>query len=216
MIEEPPRQKFLQGRIDLVKDLIANNPLVSYADVVLIITAVLSTCASQRWPGDKIDKARFVELLVKHSPPDFRTSWVSVPALMNDGLIDEDKIPYGNLGNFTRIYCDYEIDLCIEEAEKRYPEIWARKLREHCYASLIYKWLRCGYSHEYCSHENVTHVPASRRRARLSYIGRSTNRGTKRMVSFHLDYLFSLAEYHISILPDKPNPKPSSWWIDKG
>jgi hypothetical protein len=81
---------------------------------------------------------------------------------------------------------------------------------------LIYEWLRCGYSHEYCPHENITHVPASNHKARISYIGRLANSRIKRMVSFHLDYLISLAEYHISILPSNYSPRPSFWWIANG
>lgn len=75
-------QNFLRGRINLVRVLIADVPAASYADLVLIICAVLSACSSRRWPGQGIDKRRFIELLVMHSPPDFRTSWVSVPALI--------------------------------------------------------------------------------------------------------------------------------------
>lgn len=82
-------QDFLRGRINLVRVLIADVPAASYADLVLIICAVLSACSSRRWPGQGIDKRRFIELLVMHSPPDFRTSWVSVPALINERLIGE-------------------------------------------------------------------------------------------------------------------------------
>lgn len=49
-------QKFLSGRLELVNFLAANVPAASYAGLVLIITAVLSACASVRWPGTGIDK----------------------------------------------------------------------------------------------------------------------------------------------------------------
>ena len=82
-------QKFLQGRIDLVKSLLNSSLNIHYADCVLIICAVLSACASIRWPKKEIgiDRKRFVELLIKYSPDVFHASWISIPSLLNDGLI---------------------------------------------------------------------------------------------------------------------------------
>ena len=208
-------KRFLKERLDLAKTLSSDVPGASYADVVLIITAILSACASLRWPGRGIDRKRFIELLVPHSPQDFHTSWVSIPALINQGFISEEDTPYRG-GNFTRIFRGEEIDLSLDEASMQYSNVSRKKLREHCYASLIYEWLRCGYAHEYCPHENITHVPASRKEARVSYISRSMGKNHKRMLSFHLDYLMSIAEHHISILASKEFSLPATWWIEKG
>ena len=205
-------ERFLTGRLDLAKTLAGGVAGASYGDVALIITAVLSACASIRWPGKGIDRKRFIELLVSHSPEEFRTSWVSIPALISQGFVSESDTPYAG-GNFDRIFRDDEIDLCIEDAKTQYPEVPQERLRKHCYASLIYEWLRCGYAHEYCPHENITHAPPSR--ARVSYIGRLMGNQVTRMVSFHLDYLFAIAEHHVSVLPGTGSSAPSTWWIDK-
>jgi hypothetical protein len=211
-------QDFLQGRINLVKALRDSDLPFHYADLALIICAVLSACASRRWPGEKkgIDRRRFIELLIKHSPDDFHTSWVSVPSLLNDGFIDETQTPYGKPGNGARIYCDDEIDLSLEYAINTYPQVPLNNLKQHCYAYLIYERLRCGYSHEYWHHESITHVPASSRGSCVSYIGRTSlsDNTTRRMISFYPDYLLRLAEYHVSILPSSCSAHPS-WWIDK-
>jgi hypothetical protein len=184
---------------------------------VLILCAILSACAARHWPAKKerIDKKRFVELLIIHSPADFHISWISVPSLLNDGLISNDQTPYGKPGNATRIYCDDEIDLGLEEAIIKYSQVQPNKLQRHCYASLIYERLRCGYSHEYCPDEGITQFPPSNREARISYIGRLVNGKIKRMLGFHLDYLIRLAEYHVSILPNICSSRPSCWWTDK-
>jgi hypothetical protein len=139
---------------------------------------------------------------------------VSVPALINGEHLSEDATPYKG-GNSTRIFCGHEIDLPVEEAKREYPGIPGKQLRKNCYACLIYEWLRCGYAHEYCPHGNITHMPATREKARVSYIGRSVGEGLRRMVSFHLEYLFRLAEYHVSVLPETPVARPSRWWIDE-
>jgi hypothetical protein len=207
---------FLKKRLELAKYLMSDVPGAIYEDVVLIITAVLSACASIRWPGRNIDRKRFIELLVRHSLAEFNTSWVSIPALINVGLIKEDNTPYKG-GYSARIFCDEEIDLCIDEVKNQYPMVTAtnKELREYCYASLTYKWLRCGYAHEYYHHENITPFPPSRSNARISYIGRSMNGKQKRMISFHIEYLFELANYHVTILPCTESQRPKTWWIDR-
>ena len=207
-------QDFLSGRISLVKSLDANEPAARYEDLVLILCAVLSACAAIHYPGRGIDRNRFIELLVMNSPINFRTSWISIPALINRGLINESQTLYGKPGNETRIFRDEEIDVSLDEAKNQYPEIDEKSLKKHCYASLIYEWLRCGYTHEYCARGDITRVPASRQQARVSYIGRSTKNGIKRMVSFHLNYLISIAEYHVSDLSREQLRKSSGWWIE--
>jgi hypothetical protein len=203
---------FLKERLILAQSLLGNIPGASYADVVLIVTAVLSACASIRWPGKGIDKGRFIELLVAYSPAEFHASWVSIPTLINAGLISESDTLYTG-GNSSRVFRDEEIDLSIGEARKMYPELREEQLRKHCYASLIYEWLRCGYAHEYCPHDCITQVPASREKARVSYIGRLKGGEITRMVSFHLDYLLELADSHVSVLPSIASSFPASWWV---
>ncbi|MGA2619205.1 MAG: hypothetical protein ABSF26_16475 [Thermoguttaceae bacterium] len=204
---------FLQGRIRLVRELIDSDIRISYGDLVLILTAVISACAAARWPGGRIDRCRFVELLVRHSLPDAHTTWVCVPALINSSLVAEADTPYGP-GESTRIFRDDEIDLDLPAARARYQHVSPIRLKQCTYASLIYEWLRCGYAHEYCPHDNITPVPPSRHNARLSYIGRATSKGLKRMICFHLDYLIDLAQYHAINVAETPDPRPRQWWID--
>ena len=205
---------FLSGRLEIAKAL-ESLPGANYANVVLITTAVLSACASIRWPGKRIDRKRFIELLVSFSPVDLHTSWVSVPALINEGFIAEEDTPYAG-GNSTRVFRDDEIDLSLEDARTRYPGVPGVELRNHCYATLIYEWLRCGYAHQYSPHTNIIQNPPSGANARVSYVGRLIAGKLERMVSFHLDYLFLIAGHHVSVLPTTASPAPASWWIDQG
>ena len=181
--------------------------------MVLILTAVISACAAARWPGRGSDRKRFVELLVRHSLPETHTTWVCVPALINSSLVAEADTPYGP-GESTRIFRDDEIDLDLPAAQVRYPNVSPTNLKRCTYATLIYECLRCGYAHEYCARENITHVPPSRYNARLSYIGRGTPDGLKRMISIHLDYLIHLAHYHATNVAETPDSVPGQWWID--
>src|SRR4051812_18964302 len=103
-------QNFLVDRIRLVREIIASDIEVSYADLGLILSTVMTACASRRWPGKGLDKHRFAELLVHESPSDFHASWVCVPELINKKLVVESDTPYGPDGN-TIIFCDEDVDL---------------------------------------------------------------------------------------------------------
>ena len=140
-------RRFLEDRIRLVKELLHSDIDVAYGDLVLVLSAVISSCASQRWPGRGIDRRRFIELLVRCSPPDAHTTWVCVPALINAGLVAEADTPYGP-GENTRIFRDHEIDLELPVAQSTYANVPLVDLKRCTYAVLIYEWLRCGYAHD--------------------------------------------------------------------
>lgn len=204
---------FLSERIKLVRSLAQGaDPRIGYSELALIVCAVLSACAAHRWPGRGNDRRRFIELLVRHSDIRFSTAWVSIPALLNARHLANKDTPYGHPGHETRIFCDAEIDLSLEDAQERYASVDRQVLRNHCYAALIYERIRCAYVHEYRIGNDMITVPASRRSARVSYIGRGEQ--MQRMVHFHLDYLIDLADHHVSMSASKGEAEPSKWWID--
>ena len=209
-------KSFLKDRVRLVRELMNSGPNVAYADLCLILCAALSACAALRWPGKKIDRKRFIELLVLHSNPDHNAGWISVPALISNGLLQESVTPYGKPGEFTRIFCDYEIDMDIANARTSYPSVKDSDLRSHSYACLIYEWIRCGYAHEYCLNGHATSVPASYRPAKVSYIGSLNGVNISRVACFHIDYLIALTDYHVDHIPLAPDRIPIKWWIDGG
>jgi hypothetical protein len=198
-----------------VRELLGpGTPDVSYADLVLILSAVISASAALRWPGRSIDRQRFVELLVRESPEEYHLSWISVPALIDMGYVSESDTAYGKPGQSTRIFQDEEIDCTYADARNTYAALLPKTLKQCSYAALIYEWLRCGYAHEYSPHKNITHVPASRHDARISYIGRGTPQGVTRMISFHLDYMIRIAEYHATNAAETPEQLPPEWWAE--
>ena len=207
-------KEFLQARIELAKYLAENVRGAHYADVVLILTAVISACASRRWPGTGIDRKRFVELLVRYSPPHFHTSWISLPDLLGDypdALIRPPGIPD------TSIRCGEDVDKDYREAEGSFSDYRPEQIRKDSYATLIYERHRCGSAHEYwAGGNNVTHVPPSSQKARVTYIARGTPRGFRRMLAFHLEYLIDLSAHHAANLPEEACKEPPTWWIDGG
>src|SRR5205085_1990095 len=149
------------ARIDLVKQLRSSSEIrVEYADCALITCAVISACAAHRWPGRGIDKKRFLELLATRSDRTFRATWVSIPALLESGLIDKSQTPWWKPGHDSLILSDDD-DVSLADAQVRFPSLSMKDLRNHCYAMLIYERLRCAYSHEYRIGESMNIVPAS-------------------------------------------------------
>lgn len=133
-------RQFLEGRVRLVQQLLVDGPEVDYADLMLILTAVLSACAAVRWPtrkGERIDKRRFVELLVSASAPGARTGYISLPALLGSGLISESQTPWAAPGKSSRIYKGEEIDCDLNSALAAFPTISKKELKRHSYACLI-------------------------------------------------------------------------------
>jgi hypothetical protein len=129
-------------------------------------------------------------------------------------LVSHADTLYGRDDN-TIIFRDEEIDLTIADAIAKFPNLTATELKQCSYAMLIYDRLRCGYAHEYCPRENITHVPASQRKARISYIARFMPHGKViRYASFHLEYLIQIAEHHAHSVNDQESPRPKTWWID--
>ncbi len=207
---------FLQDRIRLVNELVVGGPEVAYADLVLILTAVISGCAAARWPGSGIDRNRYVELLVRYSPAEFHCDYVCVAGLLRSNLIAESETPWGKPGDATRIYTDEEIDMSLSDARLQYPNLSVKDLKNHAFATLVYSWLRCSYAHEYALTRSATHMPASQEEARISYIGRlKSDGGIQRMSAFHLQYLIRLASHHADHVAQSPQPRPSTWWLQQ-
>lgn len=213
-------KKFLQGRLEFVKRLCDSELPVEYADVVLILCSVLSACASWRWPGtDKKDTKRFVELLVKHSPVEFKTSWVSVPCLIYKGKIDKNKTPLGKVASSLEEIASDKVDLSFEDAVQTYRDVegGVKTLRKYCYAALIYTQLRCGYSHEYSTERPFfPPCPDEIDNSPILYRHRLFVAENKiiTIASFSINYLIELAEYHVANLPSRESNYPTTWWID--
>lgn len=209
-------RRFLQGRIDLVQELRASSLGFAPQDLELILTTVISACATWRWPGKGFDRKRFVESLIRFSSPSLHLDYVSIGGLLELGLISENDTPWADFGKRDRIFTGDDIDCALPDMSARYPHLATSDLKEASYADLIYRLLRCGYAHTYWSSGNTTYVPASRRPAQISYIGRREIDGkVTRISSFHLDYLIDVTQEQVLTLPDEPLPEPNKWWIDE-
>ena len=140
-------EKFAEAQISVAKCLSNGQCGGTYGDAAVILCSAISAMAARRWPGDAIDKKRFVQILVeadgltwkKISRPLLAQFKCSVWGKLT--VPDFPQVPMGSADN-----CD-EVDVLkiavIQNKNTPYKDI-----RYHSYASLLYTEIRCGYSHE--------------------------------------------------------------------
>ncbi len=215
MMADKEMRGYLLDRLRMVKDIRRTYGYSCHPETMLMLMSLLSACASYRWPGKNGDKKRFVELLVRHSPADAATQWISIPDLLARKIISPDQSPWKG-GNCTRIFRGKEIDLPYEKARARY-RVEGKSLKKSSYASLLYERLRCPYVHEFRSDGLTGTVPASRKPCRISYITRQTHDGEaeedRHMMVFDMNYLLDLVTYHVRNAT-RGEATPPPWWLD--
>ncbi|MDF1790168.1 MAG: hypothetical protein P1U82_30195, partial [Verrucomicrobiales bacterium] len=82
-------KSFLEERLELLRAIQRGDvDHAGYPEIALISCAVLSSCAASRWTGSGIDKKRFIELLVSETAGSLKADWVSIPTLINRGVIE--------------------------------------------------------------------------------------------------------------------------------
>lgn len=155
-MSDPWRLRLTERKITTFTDLYFDSK-ITYGDAVLILTAVVSALASQCWPGrDKgFDRRRFTQLLVNHAP---ETRTISVPLLMKHfesagkpDLAEElSQHLYKRLPSPAAIPLGHVVDLSEKDVEKLLKvKSFRFDIRNHSYVNLLYKELRCSYSHEF-------------------------------------------------------------------
>jgi hypothetical protein len=204
-------REFLLERVALAESL-HSNQVATFYDEAILLCSVLSACAAMRWPGSDIGRKRFVELLVMHSPPYMACTWVSVPMLVSQGLLDPSlaQLPNPTKDNSWR---DVDVDGELDTIVKQHPTLSIDAAKSCSYASLVYAWHRGGYSNEWSADSLITCVPGSRKRARVHYIQRNIAARSEWLVGLSITYLYELAKHHAVHVAEKPYERPATWWL---
>ncbi len=198
-------------------------PASGYSDAVLILSATISGFASDVWKGQGNDRARFAQVMKEFLPADLKADHISVPLLL--GALSEgeraskgvkDLVSRVDAFGASRILTSSDIDIPEARAVATCPEINLEVLRQHSYASLLYRELRCAYSHEYRSGPNASEHPMSGvTNEPVSYVnlvGHPT-----RQIHFHLEWLGDVVEALAKGLDGAgatlPREDPDAWWV---
>ena len=130
----------------------------SYAEACMLISGIISAMASYVWPGEQIDRKRFVELWVRFSG-DGDAARVSVPlliqGLLTDGRIDEAHVMkrlkpkmFGP-GYDCRVVIGDEVDANEQALITACPSLDLAIVRRHAYPTVFYEHVRSKLVHEY-------------------------------------------------------------------
>lgn len=197
-----------------------------YAEAVILICAVLSALSAELWSGRHIDRARFVEMLVRVGPYAGDCATISVPLLaqyLDDSSRKADALQMRrafSIPSISRVLTGPEVDKSEQEIFSLFPQLKPKEVRRFSYASILYSEVRSSYVHEY----QPGRLAASRAMTMLadqkvSYSNRLTEGlDTYRLVYFHVEWLAQLAIELASTIDNSATslPKPSVWWVEGG
>jgi len=120
----------------------------TYADGAVILCATISAMAAILWPGDKNDKKRFVEALIRF-PCNLDPKIVSVPLLAEECDVCRRRLQVSN----KAFYLTGESDKTEGQVKNLCTPLCSHfcktPIRGFSYAHLLYKEVRCGFVHEY-------------------------------------------------------------------
>lgn len=202
----------------------------SYSEAAILICTALSALAAEVWPGTKIDRARFVELLVRFGSSPRVTMNISVPLLVRHlettsskdsrdsaALLTKELLPFSS----TRVVTGPDVDKMEGELVSICPILTPKTIRKFSYACLLYEQIRSSYAHEYQPGDKADSWPMTTCEDQsVSYVNRLLRAGipeTVRLIHFHIAWLMKLAVDLASSIDATcatvPHQTPSSWWI---
>ena len=195
----------------------------SYGDAALILCSCLSALAAEVWPGDHIDRKRFVELLAKFSLPQLLCTRMSIPLLV-DALRSQQRVKEASqiegkfMGQFPagQILTGDDIDHNENEIRTACGSISGKDMREFSYANLLYKEIRSAYTHEGRTGDAAESWPQTGTPAYVSYVNSLVP--PCRRIHFHIEWISALvedaAEAVDRLTPIPPRQRPETWWLE--
>jgi hypothetical protein len=193
----------------------------TYAESVIILCTVLSALAAEVWPGEKKDRARFVELLKEFAPTNYEITKISIPLLVTH-LKNKQNNKECEIIRNAFLNCSPDLVLTGDDIDKPETEIMMlcntlelKDLRDHSYANLLYTEVRSAYAHEYKPGDQTDPWPMTQRDAFVSYVNWAC-RPDDRHIHFHIgkiaELALSIAEAIDKIGNTLPRDDPQNWW----
>lgn len=115
-------------------------------------------------------------------------------------------------GYASRILTDFDVDAPEGEVQVACPSLSTGNIRRFAYPAVFYRDVRSPLVHEYQLGKQAAPVAMTERQAGVSYV----NRGARRLVYYHLDWLIEVVRSIAvdSSGHDAPLDRPARWWLD--
>ncbi len=187
----------------------------SYGESLIILCSVVSALAAEVWPGKRIDRVRFVEVLKEYSPQGLSVTQVSIPLLI--GHTESEELRKAFLGfDISEILTGKDVDKSEEEILAISETISLKTLREHSYGNLLYEEIRSSYAHEYKTGKRADDWPMTQKNgAIISYLNWVCR--PDRTIHFHFDWVseivIAIATAVDADSASLPRKRPQRWWV---
>jgi len=217
------RAKWANSKAEIAERLERQEAGGSYSEAIIVLCATLSAMAAEVWPGERIDRKRFVQLLIQFSNQPPFAATISVPLLVSFLRIDGRNVEVAALKsallNFggSRVVTGKHVDRGEDDVLTICPSIQRSQLRKHSYANILYERVRSPFIHEYRPGAKTSSWPMTDYAdAKVSYVNWIDD--PDRHIFIHTKWLVSLVR-EVGIRADLeqksfPRAMPSSWWVD--
>jgi hypothetical protein len=148
-------RSWFADRIRSAQLLIDNIGEAATSDAEILLCCAISALAAKRWPGKRIDHARFVQFLLDLTPASYAVSSISTPLLgarlrLSGDISGELKLRDAFFpGSDFLILAGKNVDRPEADILSLLPHLDRKLVRAQSYASLIYTGLRSQLVHEY-------------------------------------------------------------------
>ncbi|TAK12784.1 MAG: hypothetical protein EPO32_07495 [Anaerolineae bacterium] len=194
-----------------------------FYDSAVILCSALSALSAIKWPGRGIDRARFVEALVRYAPDELGLTKISVESLITSDWCSKHSQVQAKLTTYfsqtihsKTIYLADELDKDDVEVSKIDSQIGMKTVREYSRANILYSQFRSGLIHEYLLGNQLTALNLSPSEELPSYTNITDSTSTIRRL--HLPYIFVrrlTEEVGTNLIEDYGGPEsPPLWWVN--
>lgn len=211
----------------------------SYVEAAILVSGVISSIAATIWPGNRIDRKRFVEAWVRLSPADANAVRVSLPLLRHELLrqgrradaaaVERLRPQFFRPGQDCLVLTGRDVDVEEGDLVTACRALDTGLCRQFSYPALFYSEVRSSLVHEYLIGNVADTFPMTEQDASVSYTNNLVKyeetdecieRVVKKRVHFHLPWLVGLADGLAQkaddLLARRPVEVPARWWCDGG
>jgi hypothetical protein len=216
-------QTWMNSKTSLARRLAAGECGGGYPEAVIVLSSAISAIAAFVWPGDRIDRKRFVELFKEFCDPNLNPTRISIPQLIGQLRASGQSAACQKLQEEFMGYVPAQV-LKGDDVDQDEPSVlatWpglARKdVRSCCYADLLYKEVRSALVHEYRLGGKADPWPmADDADDVISYV--NWHGEPDRHIHFPIGWVCLCAESIAAAVDNLanafPRTPPAAWWLE--
>lgn len=224
-------------RIKIADEIVANHHYKGEADAEILLCCGISALAAQMWPGEGIDRKRFVQFLIQFAESSLAVQKISVPLLASKleavGNLDSAIKVRRTYLPVRSVLLDGDVDKDDTEIMAKFPTLSRKEIRGCAYASSIYADLRSGLVHEFQLPSYLVPYKVSDRTDIPSYVNLQNAVDnpvtgelfvvgeTRRYLHFPYEYVRQVSETSANAafeIWEKQNSRkqaePQIWWVE--